>query len=153
MSGRLLFAGRGALPPCGVHAIFVRLRRRGEIIESIDIGSARLKLVTSKLIAKLFQISVVPMPSFSKECFGGFVEFQWVAIDPNGKLYSPNFWPDGGLAQPARQRKIVAGARSHSSMRSVFPKHKSSSAPFPKSGGQTTRPASGSGGRAGPLPR
>jgi hypothetical protein len=26
--------------------------------------------------AKLFQISVVPMPSFSKESFGGFVEFQ-----------------------------------------------------------------------------
>jgi hypothetical protein len=26
--------------------------------------------------AKHFQISVVPMPSFSKECLGGFVGFQ-----------------------------------------------------------------------------
>jgi hypothetical protein len=35
--------------------------------------------------AKHFQISVVPMPSFSKDCFGGFVGFQRVTIDPNQK--------------------------------------------------------------------
>jgi len=26
------------------------------------------------------------MPSFSKECLGGFVGFQWVTIDPNQKV-------------------------------------------------------------------
>jgi hypothetical protein len=31
------------------------------------------------------------MPSFSKECVGGFVLFQWVAIDPNEKFTPPNF--------------------------------------------------------------
>jgi hypothetical protein len=33
--------------------------------------------------AKYFEGSVVPMPSFSKECLGGFVEFQWLAMAPN----------------------------------------------------------------------
>src|SRR6202041_1998196 len=32
---------------------------------------------------KPFQRSRVPMPSFSKECLGGFVGFQGVTIDPN----------------------------------------------------------------------
>jgi hypothetical protein len=35
--------------------------------------------------AKHFQISVVPMPSFSKESLGGFEGFQRVTIDPNQK--------------------------------------------------------------------
>jgi hypothetical protein len=30
-----------------------------------------------------FQINAVPTPSISKECFGGFVGFQRVTIDPN----------------------------------------------------------------------
>ncbi len=29
------------------------------------------------------------MPSFSKECLGGFVGFQWVTIDPNVKAPPP----------------------------------------------------------------
>jgi hypothetical protein len=33
------------------------------------------------------------MPSFSKDCFGGFVLFQRVAIDPNEKFSAPNFLP------------------------------------------------------------
>jgi hypothetical protein len=40
---------------------------------------------------KYFQRNVVPMPSFSKECFGGFVEFQRVTIDPNALLGSPTY--------------------------------------------------------------
>jgi hypothetical protein len=36
--------------------------------------------------AKHFQISVVPMPSISKDCCGGFVGFQGLTIDPNGKV-------------------------------------------------------------------
>jgi hypothetical protein len=31
------------------------------------------------------------MPSFSKDSFGGFVEFQGVTIDPNEKRWFPNF--------------------------------------------------------------
>ena len=42
--------------------------------------------------AKLFQISVVPMPSFSKECFGRFMEFQRVTQLQIKKWFSPNFF-------------------------------------------------------------
>jgi hypothetical protein len=54
-----------------------------------------------RLQCKHFQISVVPMPSFSKDSFGGFVGFQGVAVDPNRKIDSPNFCP------PNRARKAV----------------------------------------------
>jgi hypothetical protein len=36
-----------------------------------------------QIFAQLFQRSAVPLPSFSKESFGGFVGFQEIAIDPN----------------------------------------------------------------------
>src|ERR1700677_4354011 len=42
------------------------------------------------------------LPSFSKECLGGFVGFQWVTIDPNPKCRSPDFW----------RRKEARGARA-----------------------------------------
>jgi hypothetical protein len=38
---------------------------------------------TPSFLSKLFQGSVVPMPSFSKQCLGGFVGFQGLIIDPN----------------------------------------------------------------------
>jgi hypothetical protein len=43
------------------------------------------RLLALQAFYKPFQINAVPMPSFSKECFGGFVEFQSVTIDPNHK--------------------------------------------------------------------
>src|SRR6202453_3672470 len=42
------------------------------------------------------------LPSFSKECLGGFVGFQGVTIDPNPKCRSPRFW----------RRKGARGARA-----------------------------------------
>jgi hypothetical protein len=59
--------------------------------------------------AKLFQGSVVPMPSFSKECLGGFEVFQGVTIDPNPLFIAPNFCglrrpealPFGSTAEPS----------------------------------------------------
>jgi hypothetical protein len=62
-----------------------------------------------RLQCKHFQISVGPMPSFSKDSFGGFVGFQGVAVDPNRKIDSPNFCPPNwaqkavGPAQSSRQ--------------------------------------------------
>jgi hypothetical protein len=45
-------------------------------------GRSRASL---QAFSKHFQRNVVPMPSFSKDSFGGFVEFQEVTIDPNEK--------------------------------------------------------------------
>jgi hypothetical protein len=64
-------------------------RVRGAGISRIaDCSSRRHDL---QALATLFQRSVVPMPSFSKDSFGGFVGFQEVTIDPNPKCRSPNF--------------------------------------------------------------
>jgi hypothetical protein len=52
------------------------------------------------------------MPSFSKDCFGGFEGFQKVTIDANEKWDSPNFWLLGELeesAAPARRVGIAEG--------------------------------------------
>jgi hypothetical protein len=46
--------------------------------------------------AKLFQRSVVPMPSFSKECLGGFMRFQGLAINPNLFLRPSNLFRHRG---------------------------------------------------------
>jgi hypothetical protein len=61
------------------------------------------------IFAKLFQRSVVPMPSFSKECLGDFVGFQRVTIDPNPKCRPPNF-----LARMGREESALAQGPSDS---------------------------------------
>jgi hypothetical protein len=78
-------------PPIGKSPIPRRL-------ENLQISSAPNFFGSN---AKHFQISVVPMPSFSKDSFGGFVGFQRVALDPNRKIASPNYCP------PNRARKAV----------------------------------------------
>src|SRR5271156_5287888 len=56
--------------------------------------------------AKNFQISVVPMPSFAKDSFGGFAGFQWVTINPNPTFDSPNIWPQPGREEPAARGQV-----------------------------------------------
>jgi hypothetical protein len=48
------------------------------------------------------------MPSYSKECLGGFVGFQRLAIDPNEKVCFPNFSPFRARKRPREfQEQIV----------------------------------------------
>jgi hypothetical protein len=44
-----------------------------------------------QVFAKDFQRNAVPAPRISKQCFGGFVGFQWLTIDPNPFFAFPNF--------------------------------------------------------------
>jgi hypothetical protein len=57
-----------------------------------------------RFFAKLFQRSVVPMPSFSKECLGGFVGFQWVTLAPNQNCSSPNIFGSRAEMPPRPDR-------------------------------------------------
>jgi hypothetical protein len=52
--------------------------------------------------SKLFQRSVVPMPSFSKERLGGFVGFQRDTLDPNASCGPPNFYLHNAARGSAR---------------------------------------------------
>jgi hypothetical protein len=69
------------------------------------------------------------MPSFSKECFGGFVGFQEVTIDPNKKAHLQTFvildWAKNSPRAPA-PFGIAAATCKDVSMNSVFQKAKSS---------------------------
>jgi hypothetical protein len=68
-------------------------------------------------------------PSFSKESFGRFVGFQWVASLPNPKCPHPNILPSPRArrtGRAVRQVGIVEGTSKHGSIDCVFPKEKSS---------------------------
>jgi hypothetical protein len=60
--------------------------------------------------ANHFQISVVPMPSFSKECLGGFEGFQHVTALQIKNLYLPNFLTSGWVPT-ARSRADPSGEK------------------------------------------
>ena len=64
-------------------------------------------------------------PSFSKESFGRFVGFQWVARLPNPMSPLPNILLSLGSKNPsqvARPMGIVEGTLKHATMDAVFPK-------------------------------
>jgi hypothetical protein len=60
---------RGPHIPPGFHIVVTAvLERRPAVVR----GASR----SPSFLSKLFQICVVPMPSFSKECLGGFGDFK-----------------------------------------------------------------------------
>jgi hypothetical protein len=68
------------------------------------------------------------MPSFSKDCYGGFVGFQGLTIDPNGKvdpllIFVPNPWSKR-QSQAPDQVAIGRATCIHVSTNPVFPKEK-----------------------------
>ena len=74
-------------------------------------------------------------PSFSKESFGRFVGFQWVASLPNPKCPHPNILPSPRARRThraVRQVGIVEGTSKHGSIDCVFPKEKSSTMKVPR---------------------
>jgi hypothetical protein len=79
------------------------------------------------IFAKLFQISVVPIPSFSKDSLGGFVGFQGVTRRSKF-IYAVQIF---GLSASETTQRIWAtrcgllkGTCKHSSMSLVFQKEK-----------------------------
>jgi hypothetical protein len=48
-------------------------------------AKAAMRRLGLQAFCKHFQRNAVPMPSFSKECLGGFAGLQGVTIDPNEK--------------------------------------------------------------------
>jgi hypothetical protein len=68
------------------------------------------------------------MPSFSKDCFGGFVEFQWVTIVPNQKIDSSKLLSrvpcSKSQPQAPDQRAIGRATCIDASTDCIFPKAK-----------------------------
>jgi hypothetical protein len=89
-------------------------------VRSLSLDATHSKPTTSRpaavqstdlqVFSKYFQINVVPIPSLSKECFGGFVGFQWVAIDPNPKVVSKLFALQVMSPKGPRQRPNKSGS-------------------------------------------
>ncbi len=65
-----------------------------------QLGDARTPPASAKLFLQTFPNLGRVSPSFSKDSFGGFVGFQWVASLPNQKDPSPNFFAPRGLEEP-----------------------------------------------------
>jgi hypothetical protein len=92
--------------------------------ESVCIGTLGPASRPPSFFAKLFQRSVVPMPSFSKQCLGGFVGFQRVMIDPNPHCSPPNFYLSNAARGSRELGPIGFGgtAWKDRSINFVFPK-------------------------------
>jgi hypothetical protein len=95
-------------------------KKRGEGKRRATAAASSAASRSLQAFSRHFQIFVVPMPSFSKDSLGGFMEFQEVAIDPNEKRWFPNFWSAKGRHDASCRRRKATQAVGRFRLRSDY---------------------------------